>query len=237
MRRQWASYASAPTRWGGPVTTGGVRSRVKVSWWRIVLAGLLFVVAITVVPAAMWLITRIAGSYPRPEESLPALLISGVVALLIALAGLIVLFTAAGLEDRRAALGMPEGSIRAVIALMLILLFSIMAIFLYGTLRFGSDSTYELARTNAAAADALAASEDIARQLLTTVGTLVVAIAAFYFGSNSVASATSAVARESGSDVEQLERLAAMRAAGTLTDEEFATLKARTLEPGRPTAG
>ena len=201
-------------------------TRAKASWGRIAVAGLLFLGAIAMVPVSLALMARYGTR--QPEEALPALLIAGVVAMLVALAGLIVLLTASGLEDRRAALGMPEGSIRAVIALMLILLFSIMAIFLYASIRFTSPESLSAADDSASAAAALTASEDIARQLLTTVGTLVVAIAAFYFGSNSVASATNALTRESDG-VEQLQRLTTLHKQGALTDDEFRSFKASLL--------
>jgi hypothetical protein len=62
--------------------------------------------------------------------------LGGVIALIAALGGLVVLLSAFDLTDKRAALGMPEGSIRAVIALMLILPFSIMGIYIFATIRF-----------------------------------------------------------------------------------------------------
>lgn len=200
---------------------------------RMALAAALFLAAIAMVPVSRALMARTGSE--RPEEALPTLLIAGVVALLVALAGLIVLLTAAGLEDRRAALGMPEGSIRAVIALMLILLFSIMAIFLYASIRFTAPDAFAAADDSASAASALKASEDIARQLLTTVGTLVVAIAAFYFGSNSVSSATHALTRETDR-VAELERLAALHKAGAVTDAEFASFKATLLPDATATS-
>jgi hypothetical protein len=97
--------------------------------------------------------------------------LGGVIALIAALGGLVVLLSAFDLTDKRAALGMPEGSIRAVIALMLILPFSIMGIYIFATIRFSDANVLNLANTNEQAAEALRASDDLARQLLTTVGT------------------------------------------------------------------
>ena len=128
------------------------------------------------------------------EWVLPVILLGGIIALIAALGGLVILLSAFDLTDKRAALGMPEGSIRAVIALMLILLFTIMGIYIYASLRFTEEAFLSLAATNDQAAETLRASEDLARQLLTTVGTLVVALASFYFGSNTLAPFTGAPA-------------------------------------------
>jgi hypothetical protein len=125
--------------------------------------------------------------------------LGGVIALIAALGGLVVLLSAFDLTDKRAALGMPEGSIRAVIALMLILPFSIMGIYIFATIRFSDANVLNLANTNEQAAEALRASDDLARQLLTTVGTLVVALASFYFGSNTLAPFTGTQAATAGS--------------------------------------
>jgi hypothetical protein len=70
--------------------------------------------------------------------------LGGVIALIAALGGLVVLLSAFDLTDKRAALGMPEGSIRAVIALMLILLFSIMGIYIFATIRFSDANVLTL---------------------------------------------------------------------------------------------
>jgi hypothetical protein len=109
---------------------------------------------------------------------------------------------------------LPEGSVRAVIALLLILLFFISAIFLYADVgrretdrvlkgidaaRLASiptDSIRSLESVGSGesktfnvvllGADKNQESRDLAKQLVTTVSTLVVAVAAFYFGTSSV---------------------------------------------------
>lgn len=107
--------------------------------------------------------------------ALPLLLITGIVVFLGALASLVVIFRRQGLANRDYALGLPDGSIRAIIALSLILLFAILAVFLYiGQGGFGTDTQPTDAQT------------DMAKQLVTTLSTLVVAIASFYFGSTTV---------------------------------------------------
>jgi hypothetical protein len=76
-----------------------------------------------------------------PELVLPMLLIGGVVALLLTLAIVAVVYSRYRLSDPGAALALPEGSVRAVIALSLILIFAILALFLYSTLRSGTVHT------------------------------------------------------------------------------------------------
>src|SRR5262245_15775710 len=66
-----------------------------------------------------------------PSVSLPVLAIAGVIALLVSIAVVAGAFTLFGLADGKEALGLPEGSVRAVIALSLIVLFAILAIYLY----------------------------------------------------------------------------------------------------------
>jgi hypothetical protein len=68
------------------------------------------------------------------EIGLPILSIAGVLLLLGTLALVAVAFVGFDLQDRTQALGLPEGSIRAVIALSLILLFAILAIYLFNAI-------------------------------------------------------------------------------------------------------
>ncbi len=63
--------------------------------------------------------------------TLPLVAIGGVVVLVLLLTAVATLFSILELTDGKQALGLPEGSIRAVIALSLIVLFAILSIFLY----------------------------------------------------------------------------------------------------------
>ena len=65
------------------------------------------------------------------EISLIVLLAAGVVALVLGLAVVAVFMAWHKLADARAPLGLPEGSVRAVIALSLILIFAILSIFVF----------------------------------------------------------------------------------------------------------
>ena len=165
-----------------------------------------------------WLLTRLAP--PDAGGSLPLLAIGGVVVLIFMLATVSMIFSALGLANRDLAMGLPEGSIRAVIALSLIVLFAILSIFLYqsissGGARFKIDemSTADRAEfiRNPNARDiqssetkgkagfydvtyrsANPASEDFAKQLLVLLGTLMTAITSFYLGAGTVTSAVKA---------------------------------------------
>ena len=158
--------------------------------------------------------------------SLAGLLLFGALTFFFALASLIGVFRALDISEKGSALGMPQGSIRAFMALVLIMLFFLMAVFLYldvartGTerrLTGVSQSSYdeiisggqvisaysymvtdpdnpeqEVQRWDVvlrAARERSEVAEELARQLITVLGTLIVAIAAFYFGTNSVQAA------------------------------------------------
>ncbi len=65
------------------------------------------------------------------EGALPLLAIGGVVVLILLLAAVAIMFSILNLTNKDQAMGLPEGSIRAVIALSLIVQFAILSIFLY----------------------------------------------------------------------------------------------------------
>jgi hypothetical protein len=118
-------------------------------------------------------------SRSRPEILLTLIVIAGVVGLLASLAIVTVVTNFLDLSNPKEALGLPKGSVRALIALSLIVIFSIMSLYLYGQLA-GTPSEEQTR---------------FAQQILTTVSTLVVAVAAFYFGTKSVEVAKEAVAK------------------------------------------
>jgi len=71
----------------------------------------------------------------RPAElTLPLLIISGVMMLLVTLALTAFVFSGIDLTDKTQALGLPEGSVRSVIALSLVLLFAILSVYLYSSM-------------------------------------------------------------------------------------------------------
>jgi hypothetical protein len=69
--------------------------------------------------------------------SLPLLAIGGVILLVLLLTAVAMIFSILGLANKDQAMGLPEGSIRAVIALSLIVLFAILSVFLYKSIYTG----------------------------------------------------------------------------------------------------
>lgn len=142
---------------------------------------------------------------------LPMLGIFGLIALICAVSVLVVVIGALGLTNPNYALGLPQGTVRAVIALSLIVIFLITAIFLYSDVAkpeyrtskgISAEDIKKLPQTKIVGVRATEdgkfdvdvvvgnkteASVDLAKQLLTTVGTLLVAMIGFYFGSRTVA--------------------------------------------------
>lgn len=179
----------------------------------LVLSGL---VAIALLAASVFLL-RWLGDV-SPEASLSLIFVSAAVVLILVVSTLAIVLRRLGLADRNEAMGLPSGTIRAIIALLLVMLFFIAAIFLFNSSlnqtdprqtrplegitaeRFATIPTEQIQSSqprqvgNATVYDVVlfqphagtAASEDIAKQLITTVGTLVTAVAAFYFGASSV---------------------------------------------------
>jgi hypothetical protein len=72
---------------------------------------------------------------------LPLLAIGGVIVLILMLTVVAMVFSVLGLTNKAQAMGLPEGSIRAVIALSLIVLFAILSVFLYRAFRPTGRST------------------------------------------------------------------------------------------------
>lgn len=158
----------------------------------------------------------VAKTQIEDQVGLPVLAISGLVLLLGTLALVSSAFALFGIDDKSQALGLPEGSIRAVIALSLVVLFGIFAVYFYGTMSDGALESQTCLSPDAArefitnlgkgqyvsevtatcpGANAgqtlytvlyranLPDSTDFAKQVTTLLGTLLTAIASFYFGS------------------------------------------------------
>jgi len=179
----------------------------KVTIHKVVIAILLLLILI----AMIWFI--IMPGEKSPEVILAALMVLGVVALLLALSSTAIVFDSVGLSDSKQALGLPEGSMQAVIAFSLILIFMISSLFLfYQVEQWGRDKVFVYNNISQELLDDIPeeeivaispvqknnetvfnvsrlvkisneTSEDLAKQIITTVSTLAVAVAGFYFGS------------------------------------------------------
>jgi hypothetical protein len=170
------------------------------------------IVLLSLAAGGLFGLYNLISSTLPPEIRLPLLAIAGVTALLITLALVAGAFSLFNLSNQKEALGLPEGSVRAVIALSLIVLFAILSIYLYSDMNreqikeIGGLSEAQKAEilkavpggkivatiSNGQTGDAQqftvvyrannAASEDFAKQLLVMIGTLVTSVASFYFG-------------------------------------------------------
>jgi hypothetical protein len=210
----------------GAADESSTRPLIVISQEMILLG--LVVLGIAVVGGTfIWIGRGITLDAAKPELTLPLVVLVGVVVLLITLALVAVTFSILNMSDKGQALALPEGSVRAVIALMLLLIFAIAAFFLYsnvaasGTVVIakgmsyanvvelkrnatvlktdpdfpdkppGGDVRYDVQYRNP---ESLAAN-DLAKQLIVLLGTLVTAVSSFYFGSSSVSSAQAALTR------------------------------------------
>ncbi len=199
------------------------------SWFRMSKSGavsasgaiIVFVVAFAAVILALTLAVVVLknSSFLPPEFVLPLLVVGSISVLMIGLASMAIIFRRLGLYDYREAMGLPEGSIRAIIALMLIVIFAVVSVFLISNAdaqdrRVLDDLTVSQAdelplaeivsRERVSGTSGAQAryrvvleagdrpSAEMSQQLMTTLGTLVVAVAAFYFGSQSVIAAQKA---------------------------------------------
>jgi hypothetical protein len=178
--------------------------------WPTGIAWAMFIIlAMIIIPLTGLFGVRL-GDTPEIQMGMVTVLGLSVVMVLIYLmaAG----FTSYGLSRRKYALGLPDGSIRAMIALFLIVIFVMVSVYVFRSI--GGKTGAVLSRLTTADVLALGAravdvtqrpdslfdvtlrasmtpaGEQLGLQLITVLGTLVTAVASFYFGSSSVASAT-----------------------------------------------
>jgi len=134
--------------------------------------------------------------YYNLEAAMVLAIIAGSAVLLTVLAVVAVIFSYLKLGTKQHALGLPEGSVRAIIAICLIILFVMLSVYLFRNigpkLRQVQGSYWNgsaFIPVNGTTYMIMEPTEDqvsIANNLVTTVGTLVVALAGFYFGTRAV---------------------------------------------------
>jgi len=179
------------------------------------LVGIACVLAIAVV--LIWMNSQ---KFLPAEIAIALVVILGALVLVLCVACLSIVLKRLALADRRYAMGLPEGSIRAILALMLVLLFGVVSVFLVGSAQRGGSEGRRIENLSTSQADAIPIDQilsrvetragsglynlvlvsapnpgfdDLSKQLLTTLATLVVAIAAFYFGASTVTNAVETV--------------------------------------------
>ena len=111
------------------------------------LALLLFGGSLIALLVAGWMVDR--GSADTPEVTLALVLLAGVVILLVAIAALAVVISEFGLAGNKAAFGLPPGTVRAIIALALVLIFAIISVFLLTSTRVPDDEFVSTGLTQA----------------------------------------------------------------------------------------
>ena len=103
----------------------------------------ILILSIALILIYYMLVTKISDINSPEEFTLPLLTIGGVIVLVLVLTLVAAIFSLIGLGTPGQAMGLPEGSIRAVIALSLIVLFAILAIYLYGSVSTGQLNTID----------------------------------------------------------------------------------------------
>lgn len=111
----------------------GISATFKSYGGRIIL-GFGVVALVAALAVIFYLLTLLV---PAGDGSLPLVAIGGVVVLILMLTAVAMIFSILELTNKDQAMGLPEGSIRAVIALSLIVLFAILSVFLYQNLAIG----------------------------------------------------------------------------------------------------
>jgi hypothetical protein len=205
----------------------------------VVVAGLAVVIAL---PSGI-------GGIHSVELQMGMVVVLAIAALLAMLSIAVIIYANQGLADGKQALGLPEGSIRALIALLLLMIFIIMGAYLFRTI-----ATPELVKVPNLSPDQVAAfagqlpneeqlsiekntsgsydvtigvgvsagTQQAALQLITVLGTLVTAVSAFYFGSSTAQSAAekaAAAASGTGGGTEGASRAVASKADRAVVDK------------------
>jgi membrane protease YdiL (CAAX protease family) len=161
---------------------------------------------------------RIPNPYERilflPEIYTGIGIVVGIAALIVLLAFLAKRFKELGVENKNEALGLPAGSIRALIALFLLLVFVVFSIYLFRQVSSPPDDWVYRGQLNAEERAALGnaiysaipisgtntlsdvwiridsdnqAAQQLAQQIITATLTLVTAVSSFYFASRTAA--------------------------------------------------
>jgi Bacterial Ig-like domain len=188
-------------------------------WTPLVVAAAISIALVGGLVGAVYLLRQPGGA--PPEVILTPVILVAMVILILVLGALAVVMRRLGLDDKRSALGLPDGSIRAILALLLLLLFLILSLYLFSQLLGQGNGAHQLNGLSAGVADSIPVQQQISRarsggtdaaplydvvvrsavddstqqfamQLMTTMATLVVAVASFYFGSSAVNAARGA---------------------------------------------
>ena len=188
----------------------------KSSWRNPVVSSVIFMLVVVGGLAAVIILFSVLGFLKSLELQMAMVVVLAIAALLAMLSIAAIIYNSQELADGNQALGLPEGSIRALIALFLLMIFIIMSVYLFRTI-----TTSELIKVPNLSFDQVTAlagqlpdgeqlsigknasgtydvtigvavsagAQQVALQLITVLGTLVTAVSAFYFGSTTATSA------------------------------------------------
>jgi hypothetical protein len=170
-------------------------SNSKIDFARLLIIPVAIIAAAIVI--LLWLPSKEAVVFP-------IVVILGVIILVATLVIAAVTLRQLNISCKTEALGLPAGSIRSLIALSLIIIFVMLAIFLYPgmssqvsqfpsnvTIIYPNGTITSTYNSTSILVEPSEAQKNFSLQALTTISTLVVAIASFYFGSKAVESARS----------------------------------------------
>lgn len=124
------------------------------------------------------------------ELNIGLIVVIGASVLLVLLFIMATGFKALNMADAQQALGLPEGSVRAMMALLLIMTWIIVSVYLFLILPSSATDTV---------------NSRFAQQFYATMSTLVAAIVAFYFGSRTAAAAFNAQAQSTLPIIQKIE--------------------------------
>lgn len=176
----------------------------------LITAGLLIILLIVAVLG--YIVTSSTLAQTSPDIIIGLVVVLSACVLVFLLFIMAAGFKVLGLNDPEQAVGLPKGTVSAMIALLLIIVWVIVSVYVFFTLpgltksSVGAGTTSTTTTTSngntvttvAPDMTVVADTVKLAQQLYTTMSTLVVAIAAFYFGSSSVRAAQSALSQASG---------------------------------------
>jgi hypothetical protein len=138
-------------------------------------SGPVAIVAFTLSTLVLFLLALagIVALMPDSDMRLTIAIVGAVASLFACVAFVVIALASLNLSDPKQALGLPDGSVRALIALTLIVIFAVMLVYFFSNLDV----------------DSKAPQNEFAKQALTILGTLITSISSFYFGSKSTLSA------------------------------------------------
>ena len=109
----------------------------KVSGWKIVGVVVITLLMLVLLATVIFGVPTVFGPVPVGEIQIGLVVVFAIVVLLILLTAMAVVFSSLNSDNSKETLGLPDGSIRALIAFLLIMIFIIMSVYLFRTVAVG----------------------------------------------------------------------------------------------------